>query len=130
MGDIGSTYLGTLLPAILLLSLIMNTLTIWGCIILLGTFLADASWTLFYRLVSGQKWYHPHRSHTYQILSRKMNSHATISLSNFAVNMCWLLPLSYAANKLPQYGYIFAVIALLPMILLCMITGAGKLSSN
>lgn len=104
MGDIGSTYLGMLLPCILITGILMHIFTLWSGIILLGTFLTDASWTLFYRLVTKQKWYSPHRSHFYQILSRKMNSHAKVSMYNMGINICWLLPLSYLANTIPKIG--------------------------
>lgn len=130
MGDIGSTFLGALLGCILAISVSMGSMPIWSGIILAGTFLSDATWTLGYRVITGQKWYHPHRSHNYQILSRKMNSHAKTSLAYLAVNIGWLWPLAYCACILPDYGKIFAVIALLPLLIVCMINGAGKLSSN
>jgi Fuc2NAc and GlcNAc transferase len=130
MGDIGSTYLGMLLPCILIVSVLMHTLTFWSCVILLGTFLTDASWTLLYRFSTSQKWYHPHRSHLYQILSRKVNSHAKVSLYNLAVNICWLLPLSYLANTMPDYGHNFTIIALIPLLVTCIMAKAGHKSSN
>lgn len=130
MGDIGSTYLGALLSCILAISLLMGTLNLWSALIIGGTFLVDASWTLFYRLITGQKWYHPHRSHCYQIASRKMDSHAKTSLWNIALNIGWLWPLSYCANTYSSKGIIFTGIALLPLLIICIINKAGAQSSN
>jgi Fuc2NAc and GlcNAc transferase len=130
MGDIGSTYLGMLLPTILLINMAENIINVWSAVILTGTFLADATWTLAFRFFSSQAWYTPHRSHAYQILSRKLNSHSKVNLLNFCINTCWLLPLSLLANALPNYGQFFTILALVPLILLAMMTKAGHVRSN
>jgi Fuc2NAc and GlcNAc transferase len=130
MGDIGSTYLGALIPAILLINIAEGIMNIWCAIILTGTFLMDATWTLLYRILSRQSWYLPHRSHTYQILSRKLHSHAQVNILNLCVNLFWLLPLGLIANLQPNYGQIFTIIALFPLALLGMLAKAGQVQSN
>lgn len=130
MGDIGSTYLGALIPAILLINIADGIMNIWCAIILTGTFLMDATWTLLYRIISRQPWYLPHRSHTYQILSRKLHSHAKVNILNIFVNLFWLLPLGYIANMQPDYGQFLTIVALFPLILLGMLLKAGQAHSN
>jgi Fuc2NAc and GlcNAc transferase len=130
MGDVGSTYLGALIPVILLINIADGIMNFWCAIILTGTFLVDATWTLLYRLLSGQSWYSPHRSHCYQILSRKLQSHAKVNILNMYVNLFWLLPLGFIANLQSGYGQFLTIIALFPLLLLCMLSKAGKAQSN
>jgi Fuc2NAc and GlcNAc transferase len=130
MGDIGSTYLGLLIASVLLLSIQQGQINYWAAIILTGTFVMDASWTLGYRIVTRQAWYSPHRSHLYQILARKLESHQSVNLINLGINFFWLLPLGYLANSLPQFGYLFTLAALLPLLLACGWAKAGKAESN
>jgi Fuc2NAc and GlcNAc transferase len=130
MGDAGSTYLGMLIPLILLFNIANGIMNIWCAIILTGTFLVDATWTLIFRFLSGQQWYAPHRSHIYQIMSRKLKSHAKVSALNFCVNLCWLLPLGLLAKSMPNYGQFFTIIALFPLALLGMLSKAGQAESN
>lgn len=130
MGDVGSTFIGILIGCMCLYSLNQGTLSIYSAIILLGSFLVDASWTLAYRFISGQQWYQAHRSHHYQILSRKLNSHHQVSLLYLLVNLFWLLPLALAANQWKAYGLLITAISLLPLMWLCFIIGAGKAEKN
>ncbi len=117
MGDSGSTYLGILISVILLINIANEIMNIWCAIILTGTFLMDATWTLLYRIISRQSWYLPHRSHTYQILSRKLQSHAKVNTLNLCVNLFWLLPLGLIANLQADYGQFLTIIALFPLTL-------------
>jgi len=126
MGDVGSTFLGILLPIVLIISIQQDVMTIWSAIILTSSFLVDASWTLATRFLTGQKWHQPHRSHLYQILSRELGSHSKVCLFNLAFNICWILPLSIAALVYSNLGQLFTLCALLPITLLCIMRKAGK----
>lgn len=130
MGDIGSTFLGCLIGCLCLFAMNVKLISIYIAIILLACFIVDASWTLAYRLLSGQKWYQAHRSHNYQILSRKFGSHQKITLLYSLVNVCWLFPLALAANHYKEYGLLITTISLLPLIVQCFIIGAGKSELN
>ncbi len=130
MGDIGSTFLGCVIGCICLYAINLNAVTLYSVIILLGLFIVDASWTLAYRIATGQKWYLAHRSHNYQILSRKYNSHQQVSLLYSAINLFWLLPLAIAANYWREYALLITTISVLPLIWLCFIMGAGKIEKN
>jgi Fuc2NAc and GlcNAc transferase len=130
MGDVGSTFLGVLIPILLLISIQKDLLTIWSAIILTSTFLADASWTLLVRFTTGQKWREPHRSHLYQILSRKHGSHWKVCVWNLSINLIWVLPVSVAATILPGLGQLFTLLALLPILILCIMHRSGQPNSN
>lgn len=87
MGDSGSYLLGFLLA----------TATVIGCqgpegstnlvphILVLGTFIADATATLLRRIVNGETWYKAHRSHYYQKLSDLGFSHGKIAAINLTL---------------------------------------------
>lgn len=130
MGDIGSTFLGCLIGTLCLFAINEKIITFYTAIILLACFIVDASWTLAYRVVTKQQWYQPHRSHSYQILSRKYQSHQHVSLLYLTVNVIWLFPLSVAANYWQEHGLLITTISLLPLIGLCFIIGAGKVEKN
>jgi Fuc2NAc and GlcNAc transferase len=130
MGDIGSTFLGCLIGCLCLFAMNAELISIYTVIILLACFIVDASWTLTYRLITGQKWYQAHRSHNYQILSRKIGSHQKITLLYSLVNVGWLFPLALAANHYKEYGLLIATISLLPLVVQCFIIGAGKSELN
>jgi Fuc2NAc and GlcNAc transferase len=130
MGDVGSTYLGALLAILLAIGIANHTLTLCSAILLLGTFLTDATWTLTYRFITHQKWYQPHRSHAYQILQRSLNSHAKTNLYNMGINVAWLWPLSYLALKFPLQGHWFTLLGLLPLFIICHFFKAGHADVN
>lgn len=130
MGDTGSTFLGCFIGSLLLYAINQSYLSIFSAIILTAGFWIDATWTLSYRILSGQRWYQAHRSHSYQILSRKFGSHQTVTLGLAGINIAWLFPWALFANYLPGYALLITTISLLPLILLCFIIGAGKSSSN
>ncbi len=126
MGDTGSTFLGYLLGATGLITASQSSLNLWCWAILLGTFIIDATYTLAVRVLTGQQWREAHRSHCYQILSRKFTSHKTIALGNIAINALWLLPLAALSQKQPQYGVYFCITAFLPLLVLTAASGSGK----
>lgn len=130
MGDIGSTFLGALIGCLCFFMINAKMITFYSVIILLAAFMVDATWTLFYRLSTGQKWYQAHRSHHYQILARKLGSHSKVTSLYILINVGWLLPLALAAHHFPTYALLIATISLLPLILQCFIIGAGKQDHN
>jgi len=130
MGDIGSTFLGMLIPISLIISVQQDLLTVWSAIILTSSFLMDSSWTLLIRFTTGQKWHEPHRSHLYQIMSRKMGSHRRVCILNLLLNMIWTLPISIAATIFPNFGQLFTLLALLPILVLCIMHRSGQTASN
>lgn len=130
MGDIGSTFLGALIGCLCFYMINAKMITFYSVIILLAVFVVDATWTLSYRLATGQKWYQAHRSHHYQILARKLGSHSKVTGLYTLINIGWLLPLALAAQHYQQHALLITTISLLPLILQCFIIGAGKHDHN
>jgi Fuc2NAc and GlcNAc transferase len=130
MGDAGSTFLGCLLGCMIIVTINVNAITLYCAIVLLGSFIVDASWTLSYRVLTRQEWYSAHRSHVYQILSRRFKSHRKVALLYTGINLCWLLPLSLVTFKYKDYAPALVIIALMPLVVICFSLGAGKSNQN
>lgn len=127
MGDACSGFLGLTLGILALIALKENLALFCAWIICLGVFVVDATYTLIKRVVNGYKMYDAHRSHSYQILSRKCNSHTPVTLVVVAINLLWLFPIAYL-TVIQQWTYpeIGVLIAYLPLIFIAVRLKAGN----
>jgi Fuc2NAc and GlcNAc transferase len=130
MGDVGSGYLGIVVGGLSLMAAKQQHELLWVWIILLAVFVSDATITLIRRLARKQKPHVAHRSHAYQHLAIRFNSHAKVSLIILAINIVWLLPIAFlvADNQIP--GTTGVVIAYVPLLIAALILGAGKDSAT
>ena len=126
MGDVGSGFLGFMLGALAVLADRSSTVTLWVPAILLAVFVVDATTTLLRRMWQRQRWYEAHRSHAYQILSRRFRGHLPVTLGVLLVNIFWLLPFAVVATLRPEAGAILALVAYAPLLALTLWAGAGK----
>jgi len=127
MGDAGSGFLGFMLGALALYSTHIAPQMLWVWWILLGVFIVDATYTLFRRLLRGDKIYEAHRSHAYQYASRKYGSHVSVTLFVMAINLLWLAPWSLAVVFGVIDGVIAVVFSYIPLICLAWYFHAGEL---
>lgn len=125
MGDSGSCFLGYVLGVCLLAGAEQQLLSVWAALILLAVFIVDATYTLLHRVIRRTRWYEPHCSHAYQRAARRCNSHAVVTLVVLMLNIGWLLPCAWMASRLPQWGGVIAVLAILPLLGLVRRLGAG-----
>ncbi len=126
MGDVGSTWIAFMIFAMALMSILAGWLELSTWLILGAGFVTDASVTLLVRIATGQRWTEAHRSHAYQRLARRWNSHRKVTVLMGAFNLLWLLPLAGAAQVLPQWGGIWVMLAYAPALTGVLIWGAGK----
>lgn len=126
MGDVGSGFLGFSLGILGLAASQKGILPIEIWAILGGVFLVDATVTLVRRLARGDRWFEAHRTHAYQVLARRLGRHKPVTLIVMVVNLFWLLPWAYVANRFPGNSRLCMIAALLPLIILSIIVGAGK----
>ncbi|WP_139227035.1 MraY family glycosyltransferase [Marinobacter pelagius] len=111
MGDGGSGFLGFALGFLMLLSASTTTVSMWSWIILLTLFIADATTTLFVRLLTGQNVLQAHRLHAYQKLAQRAGSHLPVTSGYGLVMLIVLLPASMVANAVPGSGvWVFALL--------------------
>ena len=126
MGDAGSTFCGYFLGVIGLLSHYAMGLSVWGWVLLMGSFIADTTFTLVRRLLAGHSITEGHATHAYQQLSRKSDSHIKVALLVMAVNIIWLFPIAWLAVIQPENGVFLAFSGIVPLMILAAWLGAGR----
>lgn len=126
MGDVGSGFLGFMVTALAIVACQRGGIPIEVLPILGGVFLVDATVTLLRRLVRGDRWLEAHRMHAYQHLARRWQKHRPVTLLVIAINLLWLLPWAFAANRFPSHARVCLAAALLPLVIVTLIGGAGR----
>lgn len=126
MGDTGSLFLGFIFGLIALNTSIKSIEIASAWMIVMAVFIVDATYTLIIRLLSGQKFYLPHRSHSYQKLALKFNSHTKTTLTILTINTIWLFPLALLTALGYAHPIISIILAYSPLIIIAMKLKAGK----
>ena len=130
MGDVGSGYLGIGVGGLSLIAANQDPDLLWAWIILLAVFVSDATVTLIRRLLRKQKPHVAHRSHAYQHLAIRLNSHAKVALLVLAANIIWLLPIAFLVADKQLAGSTGVIIAYAPLLVAALALGAGKDSAT
>ena len=130
MGDVGSGFLGIVIGGLSLIAAKQDPELLWVWIILLAVFVSDATITLIRRLLRKQKPHVAHRSHAYQHLAIRLNSHAKVALLVLAVNLVWLLPIAFLVADKQLDGATGVIIAYVPLFVAALALGAGKESAT
>ena len=126
MGDVGSGFLGFMVTALAIVACQRGSIPIEVLPILGGVFLVDATVTLLRRLVRGDRLLEAHRMHAYQRLARRWQRHRPVTLLVITINLTWLLPWAYVANRFPNNALIYFASELLPLVIVSLLAGAGK----
>ncbi len=126
MGDAGSGFLGLIFGILSIQAAKVGSQFFWGWLILLGVFIADATITLFNRLLQGEKPFQAHRDHAYQHAARQFNSHFKVTMAVFIINVVWLWSLACLVVFKYIDGGIGFIIAYLPLIVLTRKFKSGK----
>jgi Fuc2NAc and GlcNAc transferase len=130
MGDVGSGYLGIVIGGLSLIAANQDPDLLWVWIILLAVFVSDATVTLIRRLLRKQKPHVAHRSHAYQHLAIRLNSHAKVAVLVLTVNIVWLLPIAFLVADKQLAGTTGVIIAYVPLLVAALAFGAGKDSAT
>lgn len=117
MGDAGSVFLGFMLAGFAVLTIGSSTLGLAVWLILLAAFIGDASYTLIWRMTSGQPFLEGHSLHAYQRVTRLWGSHRRTAYLLLSVNVLWLLPLAWSARIWPELGVWMVMLAYTPLLL-------------
>lgn len=128
MGDVGSGFLGLLLGVLILLAAQQAAVMLYCGLILFGIFIVDATYTLLVRMLSGQKWYDAHCSHTYQRAAKRYG-HLPVLLACWLINLLWLLPLSFWVFLHPSHALAALLIAYVPLLFMAYRFKAGQKDS-
>ncbi|MDO8580300.1 MAG: hypothetical protein Q7S13_02350, partial [Candidatus Omnitrophota bacterium] len=87
LGDAGSIPLGFLAGALSLRAIHNQIIDFWAACIIFSPFIADATITLFTRIICREKFWHPHRKHFYQRLVLMGWSHQKTALAEYIIMM-------------------------------------------
>jgi len=127
MGDAGSGFLGITIGVLSIQAAWASPQLLWAWLILLGVFVVDATFTLFRRLLRGDKVYEAHRSHGYQYASRQYCRHLPVTIAVLLINLFWLLPVALWVGVGGLDGLLGLVFAYVPLIALAVKYHAGEL---
>jgi Fuc2NAc and GlcNAc transferase len=116
MGDAGSIPTGFLLAGLALTGAVQGQLGLACWLVLLALFITDASWTLLWRMATGQPFTQAHRLHAYQRLSLRWGSHLRVDLLLAALFCGWLLPLAWLCQIYPKSSFLLVILAYLPLL--------------
>ncbi|MHC8315348.1 MraY family glycosyltransferase [Pseudomonas sp. LB3P31] len=130
MGDAGSGFLGVVFGIISIQAAWIAPQFWWAWLILLGVFVVDATFTLIRRLVCGDKIYQAHRSHVYQIASRRYGKHVPVSLAVGIINIVWLLPIALCVAYFRLEGVLALIVAYTPLLILAIKFHSDEKSEN
>lgn len=126
MGDAGSLFLGLSFGLLTIQSLNESDRIIFAWLIMLGVFIVDASYTLFYRVITRQPFHQAHRTHTYQKVAIQLSSHTRTTMSSTAINLLWLLPIAITVVNTKLNPLAAMVIAYIPLVFIAQRYGAGR----
>ena len=101
MGDVGSTFLGLMIFAALLITVAQGALSLAAWAVLLSVFATDSMITILRRTFRGERPWRAHRRHAYQQLSRRWG-HRNVTLLYAALTAFWAFPLAVASMTVPS----------------------------
>lgn len=125
MGDVGSGFIGFAFAIIIFTCAWIDLSLLWPWLILLATFIADATYTLGVRILTRQRFFEAHRLHTFQKLALRWKSHKKVTVAFLIVDIAWLLPLAYLSLSSRALAPLLTAIAYVPLLAIAALTGAG-----
>ena len=126
MGDVGSGFLGLTFAMFSFISANEKENMFWVWMIMLGVFIVDASYTLFYRLLKGENVKVAHRGHAYQVLARRFNSHRSVTIGVLIINVFWLFPIAFLVVENRFAGAVAVITAYCPIVVAVHYFSKGK----
>jgi len=129
MGDVGSGFLGFIVAALLLLSVIEGVMSPWVALLLVATFIGDATVTLLRRMWRGERWYEGHRQHAYQHLAIRWGSHGKVTAAYTIFNIVVIAPAIWLANHAPELALPILIATLTLVAVLVLWAGGGAPSA-
>ena len=126
LGDVGSGFIGFTTAVISIIVAKDEPLVAWAMVILLAVFVTDATVTLLRRLLSREHVYVAHRTHAYQHLSKKLNSHLPVSLGVGAINLFILFPIAWLVVELEIIPIFGLLVTYVPLAIVAALLNAGR----
>jgi Fuc2NAc and GlcNAc transferase len=108
MGDAGSAFLGAFYGVQSVVAALSTPVPFPILVLPFANFILDTTYTLFRRMIGGEKWYQAHRSHFYQLMTNSGMSHAEVT----AVELVSAVFSCAAANWYIRSGFTGRVVVL------------------
>ncbi|MFM8776845.1 MAG: glycosyl transferase, partial [Actinomycetota bacterium] len=87
---------------------------------------SDTKFNLMRRINSRENVYKANRTHAYQHLAKKFDSHLKVSVGVGAINLIWLAPIAWLVADSRVVPLVGLAIAYAPLILAAYLLQAGK----
>lgn len=126
MGDGGAYFLGFLFACLGLINKMFYGQSLVALMILMGTFIADATYTLLRRIARGEKLYVGHNKHAFQRAVQRGWSHGRVVIIYNLITALWLAPWSVMAILYPDLAIAFLLISYSPLMLGMLYLRAGS----
>jgi Fuc2NAc and GlcNAc transferase len=130
LGDVGSGFIGFSIAGAAFVGSTNKEFSLWAWLALNGLFFVDATTTLIVRTIRGERPVDAHRSHVYQRLAQRLNSHRAVTAIYTAVNVLWCLPWALASRHYKEYGLFMVVAEIAPLFLVATLLGAGRMEDK
>jgi len=127
MGDSGSTVLGLLTGLVILQANVADILPLWLGMLVFSPFIVDASITLAARVLRGERFWMPHKSHYYQRLVQLGWGHRRTVLAEYTLMMaCSGTAVVTAGKTIYAQTSIITVWSILYLLIMRLISGAER----
>jgi UDP-N-acetylmuramyl pentapeptide phosphotransferase/UDP-N-acetylglucosamine-1-phosphate transferase len=127
MGDSGSTVLGLLAGIVILQAHVEGILPLWLGILIFSPFIVDASITLTARVIRGESFWMPHKTHYYQRVVQLGWGHRRTTLAEYGLMMaCSGTAIAAAGMTIHAQGFIIAAWSVIYAVLMHLIRGAER----
>jgi UDP-N-acetylmuramyl pentapeptide phosphotransferase/UDP-N-acetylglucosamine-1-phosphate transferase len=127
MGDSGSTVFGLLAGIVILQAHVEGILPFWLGILIFSPFIVDASITLTARILRGERFWMPHKTHYYQRVVQLGWGHRRTTLAEYGLMMACSGTASAAAGMtIHAQGFILAAWTVIYAVLMRLIRGAER----
>jgi Fuc2NAc and GlcNAc transferase len=126
MGDVGSGFLGSIIALVGLKLVNSGFVSVWAVMILGSVFICDATATLIVRMLGGDRWYSPHRTHAYQHIALAWGSHARTTLLYLVLNIGVALPGAWLVTLSPNSAHVYTLVVFCVLLGAAVIVGAGR----
>lgn len=125
MGDVCSGFLGYVLAVLMIVSNHKTDVSLWVWLLLLGVFVIDATITVIRRLLRREKVYEAHRSHAYQQVTIRLQSHLKVTRGVIGINVLLLAPLALWVWQTPDLAVPITAVTFLILAGTALQLGAG-----
>ncbi len=121
MGDVGSVFLGYIFAMLAIVCESQGSIPLVIWMVILGVFIIDATLTLIRRIIQGEEWGKPHRTHVYQLAVQYGFKHKQVVIGVALINII-LFTLAYLMLLLNNVMFLiglgtFALLIILYLVL-------------